>query len=41
MNIIMIPNKIYMAYDFYIKHLMHSVDYKLNALINRDKILIN
>ena len=30
-----------MSYDFYIRHKMHAVEWKLNALINKDKSLIS
>ena len=30
-----------MSYDFYIKHNMHTVEWKLNAMVNKNKILIN
>ena len=30
-----------MSYDFYIKHNMHAVEWKLNAMINKNKKLIN
>ena len=29
-----------MSYDFYIKHNMHAVEWKLNAMINKNKNLI-
>ena len=29
-----------MSYDFYIKHTMHAVEWKLNAMINKNKSLI-
>ena len=29
------------TYDFYMKHNMHVVEWKLNQLINKDKNLIN
>ena len=29
-----------MSYDFYIKHIMHAVELKLNAMTNKSKILI-
>ena len=41
MHIITIANKMDMSYDFYIKHNMHAVEWKLNAMINKDIILIN
>ena len=30
-----------MSYDFYIKHDMHAVEWKLNAMVNKNKGLIN
>ena len=30
-----------MSYDFYIKHNMHAVEWKLIAMINKNKKLIN
>ena len=33
--------KLDMSYDFYIKHNMHAIEGKLNALINKNKSLIN
>ena len=41
MIIIIVCNKMDMTYDFYIKHNMPGVEWKLNAMINRDKSLIN
>ena len=41
MNIITISNKMVMCYDFYFKHNMHAVEWKLNAMINKDKNLFN
>ena len=41
MNIITISNKMDMTYDFYIKHNMHAMEWKLNAMINKNKSLIN
>ena len=38
MNIITIANKMYMTYNFYIKHNMHAVEWKLNAMVNKKKI---
>ena len=29
-----------MSYDFYFKHNMHSVEWKLNSLVNKNKSLI-
>ena len=34
-------NKLDMSYDFCFKHNMHAVDCRLNALINKNKILNN
>ena len=33
-----IANKTYMLYDYYIRHNMHAVEWKLNAMINRTKV---
>ena len=41
MNITTKANKMNNSYDFYFKNNMHAVEWKLNALINKDKILIN
>ena len=41
MNIITIANEMDMSYDFYIKHNMCAVEWKLNAMINKNKKLIN
>ena len=41
MNIITISNKMDMSYDFYIKHNIHMIEWKLNAMINKNKKLIN
>ena len=30
-----------MPYDFYIKHEIHAVEWKLNAMINKNKKFIN
>ena len=35
MNIITITNRSDMSYDFYIRHNMHAVEWKLNALIKK------
>ena len=40
-NIIIVCNKKYMTLDFYMKHKMHAIDWKLNATINKNKSLIN
>ena len=41
MDIITLAHKQDMTYDFYIKHNMHAVEWKLNAMINKDKNLSN
>ena len=41
MHIITIVKKMDMSYDFYIKHNMHMIEWKLNAMINKNKKLIN
>ena len=41
MNIIIVCNKMDMTNDFYMKHNMPAVEWKLNQLINKDKNLIN
>ena len=41
MNIITISNKMDMSYDFYVRHNMFAVEWKLNAKINKNKTLIN
>ena len=38
---ITIANKMDMSYDFYIKHNMHAIEWKLNAMDNKNKSLIN
>ena len=40
-KIITIATKLGMSYDFYIKNNMHAVEWKLNAMINKNKNLIN
>ena len=40
MHILTIANKLDMSYDFFIKYNIHAVEWKLNAMINKDKILI-
>ena len=40
MNIISLSNKRDMTYDFYIKHNKHMIEWKLNAMINKNKSLI-
>ena len=41
MNIITVCNKMHMTYDYYIKHNMPAIEWKINQLINKDKKLIN
>ena len=41
MNIIIVCNKTDLTYDFYMKHNMSAVEWRLNQLINKDKNLIN
>ena len=41
MDFITIAHKRDMTYDFYLKHNMSAFEWKLNALINKDKNLIN
>ena len=41
MHIITIAHKMDMSYDFYIKHNMHAVEWKINAMINKNKNLFN
>ena len=38
MNIITLAHKRDMTYDFYLKQNMRAVEWKLNHLINQDKI---
>ena len=40
MDIITLAHKRYMTYDFYLKHNMSAFEWKLNAMINKDKNLI-
>ena len=40
MNIITLAHKRDMTYDFYLKHNMPAFEWKLNAMINKDKTLI-
>ena len=35
MNIITISSKLDMSHDFYIKHNMHMIEWKLNGIINK------
>ena len=39
MNIITLAHKCDMTYDFYLKHNMSAFEWKLNAMINKDKNL--
>ena len=41
MDIITLAHKRDMNYDFYLKHNISAFEWKLNALINKDKNLIN
>ena len=41
MHIITIADKKNMSYVFYMKHNMHAVEWRLNAIINKSKSLIN
>ena len=41
MKITTIANKLDMSYDFHIKHKMHAVEWKTNAMINKNNKLIN
>ena len=41
MHIITVANKLDMSYDFYIKHNMCALEWKLNAMLNKNKSLIN
>ena len=41
MNFIVVCNKMDMTYDYHMKHNMHDVEWKSNAMINKDKNLIN
>ena len=34
-------HKMDISYDFYIKHNMYTVEWKINAMINKSKNLIN
>ena len=36
-----IANKKNISYDFYIKHNMHAIEWKLNAMVSKNKSLIN
>ena len=41
MDIITLAHKRDMTYDFYMKHNMSAIEWKLNAMINKGKSLIN
>ena len=41
MHIITLANKLNMTYDFYTKHNMRPLEWKLNAMINKDKSFNN
>ena len=41
MDIITLAHKLDMTYDFYLKHNMSAFERKLNAVIKKDKNLIN
>ena len=41
MPIITIANIMDMSYDFYLKHDMHAIEWKLNAVVNRNQKLTN
>ena len=41
MDIITLAHKRDMTYDFYLKHKMPAIEWKLNAMINKNKNLIN
>ena len=41
MHIITIANKLDMTYDFYLKHNICALEWKLIAMINKNKSLIN
>ena len=41
MNIIIVCNKMDMTYDFYMKHNLPAIEWKLNQLFHKDKNLIN
>ena len=41
MHIITIANKLDMSYVFYLKHNMSALEWKLNAMINKNKSFIN
>ena len=41
MDIITLAHRRDMTYDFHLKHNMPAIEWKLNAMINKDKSLIN
>ena len=41
MDIITLAHKRDMTYDFYLKHNLSAIEWKLNAMINKDKSLID
>ena len=41
MNIITVANKTDVSYEFYIKHNMCALEWKLNSMMNKNKNLIN
>ena len=41
MDVITLAHKRDMTYDFYLKHNTSAFEWKLNAMINKDKNLIN
>ena len=41
MHMITTANKLVMTFDIYIKHNMHAVEWRLNAMIRKNKNLIN
>ena len=41
MKILTIANKLYMSYDFFFRHKLHAVEWKLNALIIKNRSMIN
>ena len=41
MHVITIANKMDMSYDFYIKHNMCALEWKLNPMVNKNKSLFN
>ena len=40
MNIMTLAKKLDMSYDFYTKHNMHGVEWKINGMFNKNKKLI-